>query len=436
MDNSAFQQSFLSKRCTNDALRDYNGVRSFSRQLFVTYCGIYYLIPFIIFLLVGNPLETHMIHQPSYWAALVYVLFATLLFFFATSMPYFRGSLSRIGISQLIFDARVSLALAIFFACFAYWSKSTLGLDFRQSGVSLADVGSTGFVLEVLKMTLGVMIIVNYRMISEGYETKLRGAALLLTSLGFFFSIQGAFDIFFVFCALVATGFKWKRILGLHLKIVRRMTVVMFPVLGYFALFVGTANKIGLEAAWAVLSNFQSIADIIIGRIGYHFYSTSIHLADNALNFDLAAHAFSELIAVTKYRVSIILGVGGIEKPDVGTISRINFLYMSPFYHPRIGASPSMLGSVFFWPGGIFAIFYYVFIVRFVTLKLWEIVGTLGKSWIYTIFCMILLGSVMDASVDSLNPFSHGAVRIVVLILGARFVTKRLLSNRVLSDVQ
>lgn len=57
---------------------------------------------------------------------------------------------------------------------------------------------------------------------------------------------------------------------------------------------------------------------------------------------------------------------------------------------------------------------------------MWDIIGSLGKNWAFTIFCMILLGSVLDASVDTLNPFSHGAVRLVFLILGARFVTQRL----------
>lgn len=406
--------------------RDYAGARALSRQIVLTYCGIFYLLPFVIFMISGNPLEKFMMPQPSYVAGILYVGLAILLFYGATALPVIRITTPKLGLSQILFDARVSLGLALFFMMFAYWSRSFLGLSFRQSGISLADLGAVGFLLEVLKMTLGVMILVNYRMIAEGYEPGLRAAVLLLTSAGFFFSIQGAFDIFFVFCSLAATGFKWKRLLGLHLKIVRRLTIVMLPILGYLALFVGTANKIGVDEALLVLSNIQSATDLVIGRIGYHFYSTSIHITDNAFDIDMPLQAFSELWSVTKYRFSILLGFGGIEKPDVGTISRMNFLNMSPTYYSRIGASPSMLGSVLFWPGSIFAIFYFVFIMRFVLLQIWDIIGPLGFNWIYTIFCMILMGSILDASVDSLNPLSHGAVRMVVLFLGARFVMSRL----------
>lgn len=406
--------------------RDYVGARQFSRQIVLTYCGIFYLLPFLIFMVLGNPLEEFMVPTPNYWAGITFVAMAVLLFHWAIALPVVRFELPRIGFSRLLFGASSSLVLAAFFAVFAYWSRSFLGLSFRQSGVSLADVGAVGFLLEVQKMTLGVMIIVHYRMIREGYEVHRRIAALLFTALGFFFAIQGAFDIFFVFCALIATGLKWRRILGLHLKIVRRLTIVVFPVLGYLALFVGTANKVGVDEALIALSNIDRVLNLIIGRIGYHFYSTSIHATDNFSNVGMAAQAFSELASVTYYRMSVFFGFGGVEKPDVGTISRMNYLYMSPDYHPRIGASPSMLGSVFFWPGAGFAIVYYVFIMRFVLFSIWDIIGSLGRNWLYTIFCMILLGSVLDASVDALNPFSHGAVRLVVLILGARFVTHRL----------
>lgn len=402
------------------------GARQFSQRVVLAYSGIFYLVPFLIFMLMGNPLEGFMVPTPNYWTGITFVAIVVLFFYWATTLPVTRINLPKVGISTHLFGANSGLVLAVFFAVFAYWSRSFLGLSFRQSGVALAEVGAIGFLLEVLKMTLGVKIIVNYRMIAEGYEVRRRKAALLFTALGFFFAIQGAFDIFFVFCALVASGLKWRRLLGLHFTIVRRLTIVVFPILGYLALLVGTANKVGMDQALIALSDIEQILNLVIGRIGYHFYSTSIHATDNFANFNLAVQAFSELTSVTHYRMSLFFGFGGIEKPDVGTISRMNFLNMSPVYHPRIGASPSMLGSIFFWPGAGFAAIYYVFIMRFVLFKMWDIIGPLSKNWVYTIFCMILLGSILDASVDTLNPFSHGAVRLVILFLGARFVTHRL----------
>lgn len=371
-----------------------------------------------------------MVPKPSYWFGITFMSITLILFYWVTTFRMLRVHIPRIGISKLLFGANSSLAIAFFFVVFSYWSRSLLGLNFRQSGVSLADVGATGFLLELLKMTLGVMIIVHFRMVSEGIEPRRRTFSLLLIAVGFFFSIQGAFDIFFVFCALVASGWRWRRVLGLHLKMVRRLSILLFPVLGLLALFVGVANKIGVEQTLRVMTSIGSISDLIVGRIGYHFYSLSIHTSYNFVEFELAIQAFSELISVTTYRTSIFFGFGGIEKPDVGTISRMNYLQMSPVYHPRIGASPSALGSIFFWPGAGFAVIYYVFIMRAVLYRLWDIIGPLGLNWIYSIFCMILFASIMDASVDALNPFSHGAIRLVVIIMGARFV-KTQLKNKV-----
>lgn len=406
--------------------RDYGAVARFSRRIVLAYCAIFYALPFLIFIFMGNPLEDVMVRQPSYWAGLAYVIFSVGVFYWATSLPVVRLHIPKIGLSDLLFNAQFGLIFAVIFALFSYWARSFLGLNFRQSGVSLADVGAMGFLLEVFKMTAGVMILVNYRLIADRYEAPLRSAAMLLIAAGFFFSIQAAYDIVFVVCALVASGVRWNRFFGFHIRLVRVLSVVALPLIAYGALFIGTANKIGIDRTWELLTHLPTILNLVVGRVGYHFYSTSIQVTDNFTNFYQAELALAEVWNVIKYRFSVLTGLISVEKPDVGTISRMNFLYMSPAYHPRIGASPSLLGSVFFWPGAGFAIFYFVFLMRFVLLQFWTVVGDRGLNWLFGLLVVILFGSIFDASLDTLNPFSHGAVRLIVLILAARYVSHRL----------
>lgn len=402
----------------------------FARRIIYLYCLIYYLLPFSIFIFIGNPLEEFMLHKPNYWLGITYVGVFILIFYLATKFPFIRADLPKLGISKLIFGSNTSLVYAFIFALLAYWTNSFMGLNFRQSGVSLSDIGAAGFLLEGSKMISGIMIIVHFRMVVEGIDVKRRSAALLLLALGYYFSLQGAFDIFFIFCALTAGGYKLRRVLGLHKKIVQRASIVIFPILVYFALFIGTANKIGIDKAMLALVEIEQVRNLIIGRIGYNFYGTSIHITDNFINFSMTVDAISELIKTTYYRLSVLFSFGGVEKPNIGTTSRLNFLYMSPTYHPRIGASPSILGSAFYWPYAGLSIVYLVFIMRVILILIWNILGNRCINWLFIIYSMILFGSIMDASLDSLNPFSSGFIRFFTLLLGARFVTDRLAINR------
>jgi hypothetical protein len=402
-----------------------SNIKHYAYRVFGLYCLIYYYLPAVIIFFFGNALEESIRPRPNYLFGFGFVLFSFMLFSLALKLPLIR--LPHLGrtLARLAFDARLSVFYAAFFVMFALATRSTMGLSFRQTGTALADVGAIGFVLQFLTIFFGVSILVHYRMIHEDQDRKMRSKASLLIALGFAFSIQASFDVIFVFCALLASGTRWRRVLGLHLKIVRRAAIAVIPLVVLAALFVGTANKQGVEQAIQILSSFDNILQLFARRLSYHFTSTSMHVSEGFLNFGLFFDAIVNVYNTALYRVSVLFGIGGVNKPEVVSISRMNFLQLSPYWHPRTGASPSVLGSVFYLPGAGFAIFYYVLIIRGVGIMLGRIMAPHLTNVPFMLLSMVTMSGILDAALDALNPLSPGFIRLLCLYLGMVYVVDR-----------
>ena len=403
-----------------------SNIKLYAYRVFGLYCLIYYALPAGIIFFFGNALEESIRPRPNYLFGFGFVLFSLMLFSLALKLPIIRLPPLGRTLARLAFDARLSVLYAAFFVVFALATRSTMGLTFRQTGNALADVGAVGFVLQFFTIFFGVSILVHYRMIHEDQDRKLRSKALLLIALGFAFSIQASLDVLFIFCALLASGTRWRRVLGLHLKIVRRAAIAVIPLVVIAALFVGTANKQGVERAIETLSSLDVIVQLISTRISYHFTSTSMHVSESFLNFSLFFDAIVNVYNTTLYRVSVLFGIGGVNKPEVVSISRMNFLQLSPFWRERTGASPSILGSAFYLPGAGFAIIYYVFIIRGVGIMLGRIMAPYLTNIPFLLLSMVTMAGILDAALDNLNPLSPGFIRLFYLYLGMVYVMSRL----------
>lgn len=405
-----------------------NSAKLYAYRIFGLYCLVYYGLPAVVFLFFGNPLELAIRPRPDYLGGFAYVVFSFMLFTLALKLPTIRFPPVGRTLARLAFDARLSFAYAAFFVVFALGTRSTLDLSFRQTGSALADVGAIGFVMQFLNIFFGISILVHYRMIHEKVDQKLRSKVLLLIALGFAFSIQASLDVLYVFCALLASGTRWRRVFGLHLKIVRRAAIAVIPLIVLAALFVGTANKQGIEQALAILSNFDSIIQLFSRRLSYHFTSTSMHVSESFLNFSLFFEAIENVLNTTIYRASVLLGIDNVSKPEVVSISRMNFLQLTASWRSRTGASPSILGSTFYMPGAGFAIFYYVFIIRGVGIMIGRIMAPHMGNVPFLLLSMVTLSGILDAALDNLNPLSPGFIRFFCLYLGMVYVMSTLRS--------
>lgn len=398
--------------------------KQFEFRLFLTYCGIFYLVPFTLFQFLGNPLEDSFRPRPFYALGFAYVVASVLIFRLMQRCGRLRFRAVPHSVSRALYGAYPALALSCVFLGLSVWSFINLGFQFRQTGDTLTEVGSLGFLLVFGKVLMGTSIIVHYRMIKEGIDPNIRSACLLLISLGFAINNQSAFDVLFSFAAYVAATHRIRRVFHLTGKPIQIASLAIFPILIVLIFFAGKANKVGVEETLYIISHPELFLNAFLERYSYAMYSVAMHVEENFFNFGLTIDAVKEVFSVMHFRASSLLGIVA-ERPDMGSTARMNFFFLADFYDDRIGISPSMLGSAFFFPGAGLSIIYYVLIIRFIFSLFWKVMGPTMDSWLFLILAVLLASTAIDALFDALNPLSNGFSRILTLYIGASFVVTR-----------
>jgi hypothetical protein len=398
-------------------------VKRYAFRVFGIYCIIFYVVPMILIIFFGNALETSIRPRPNYLLGFVFVFFCFFLFSLTLRLPILRLPILGKRLAQVAFDARLSFFYAVFFVAFALATRSTLGLSFRHSGGSLAEVGAIAIFMQFLKVFFAISILVQYRLVSDNINASLRSKTLFLIALGFFLSVQASLEMVYVLCALLGAGTKWRRFFVRKSRFRRWAVFTIIPFLALSVFFVGVANKLGIEQAWAIIWNIEEVYNIFSSRLSYHFTSTSMHVSESFVNFGLFLEAFSNVVGTSVYRMAVLLGIENFSKPEVVSIARMNFLQLTEYWRERTGTSPSILGSTFYLPGAGFAIFYYVFIIRGVAMMIGRIMAPHLDNILFILLSVVTLSGVLDAALDALNPLSPAFVRLLLLYLGVVYVT-------------
>ncbi len=262
-------------------------------------------------------------------------------------------------------------------------------------------------------------------MIKEGFEVKFRAFVLLIIALAFGVNVQSSFDIIIALCAYVGATYSFRRSMKFTGSLSGKLSLIAAPLLVALIFFVGKSNKIGVEETLQIMSDGDAFFQAFLQRYSFHMYSLSTHVSENFFNFGLAGEAIREVTSVMWFRIGSLFGLS-VERPEMGSIARMNFFVLADFYKDRVGASPSMLGSLFFFPGAGLAIFYYVFILRFIISLFWKIMGVTMENWLFIGLSVILLSTSVDALLDAVNPLSNGFTRLLSLYLGASYVISML----------
>ena len=397
------------------------GQQWFEFRLFLAYCLIFYAAPFTLFLFLGNPLENVFRPRPIYALGMLYVVASALFFRLMQKIPRQRFRRAPYRLSALFFAPYTGLATALLFLAISIWSFINLGYKFRQTGDALSELGAIGFVLAFSKVVMGTAIIVHYRLVKEGVDPAIRSFCLLLIALGFAINVQASFDILIALTAYVAATHLIRRSLRLHGKNLQTISFVMAPMIVLLLFFVGKANKIGIDETLHIIGNMDLFLYSFLERYSYHMYSVSTHVNENFFNFRQALDALREVASVVYFRFGSIVGLA-VERPELGSVARMNFFVLADFYKDRIGTSPGMLGSVFFFPGAGFAICYVVLLLRFIFSLFWKIMGDTMSNWLFIFLSVLLASTTVDSLLDAFNPLSNGFVRVFSLYLGASYV--------------
>jgi hypothetical protein len=293
-------------------------------------------------------------------------LFVGLTLLFWWSLPDVR--LPRIRAFEWIFEAPPVRWIVAILSVF--WSIRFLrmyGISYRHSAGLLSQQGL--WVSLFLLTRIYIKVYVFYRMmqimrgesVRRTWEESVNMLAFLLVLI---LSLNGSFDLPYIaitaICALppgaaaavlLRSADAHQQPIGKRLVSGAKVGAVGFAVV-VGALFIGRANKIGVDGALAIFTDLPSLISYLgyaTKRLSSSYASLqgvgSLHLFD----LDLQIRAWSIPFESFYYRLGLILGLD-IPRPEITSLSRLNFLTNYIPFHPRSGSSPGLLAASLYFP--------------------------------------------------------------------------------------
>src|SRR3990167_205020 len=243
-------------------------IRRLARLILLFYATAYYLAPAILTFFFGAPLDQVLIASPNYLLGLIFAAFVTGLVYWVIGIIALPRLTSIAAVGRMMFDDRVLLGVSLLFLYISYIFWQELGLSYRQTG---GRIGDTGFLVVILYILQNYLIAALLLLIARSAEDLRRagpilGAALLLTLIGFFLSLQASSNIIVMAIAMLVGA----RLIGGR-EFLRpdagRSSILTYILLGLVAataLFVGIANKRGVdETSYLLFNNIGEVVRIL-----------------------------------------------------------------------------------------------------------------------------------------------------------------------------
>jgi len=411
---------------------------TFGERVLIIYFCVFYFIPMIMDGLLDLPIKYYLSgDRDFFWAflfALVYLTaFLLILRTFFKRRILVAGPVSKSRTSKrprfsLIFSPiAVKLSIVIFFVISLQFADG-FDASFRHTATYSAS-GIVPVATFALKAATTIFIFAS---ISDYKLIKLGPFFIILYSISIYNSFVGSYDIVYFFIAIYAlirdSGSSIVRFL-------RRSLSGFGPILLLFivpaVVFAGMWNKIGFDNAVSYFASggLLSLVELLSNRLLYHSYSLATQLGDIERSFALSWQAFDIVSFQTVRRLYVLLGES-VANDTLQTVSRLNFLEISGYrVASDAGASPGLLGSLFYMLGSVYALPLHMLYVLHVIRIFDNIMGP-GSYNLFAYFgALILFQLLVDSIPDNFNPFSIGFIGLVTLSLLSVY-TKDLLAIR------
>ncbi|MEO9599264.1 hypothetical protein [Parasphingorhabdus sp.] len=385
---------------------------SFGEQVVIIYFAVFYFAPILIDLFFDLDIKYKLQgDQPTAAAFLFAALYLGVLLFLRKSVNLnirvnipFRNKIANPVLIFLTFGA--FLLLALFFSI-----QFNASFRHTNSHSSAGLIPIATFCLKVIASAYVFASMSDKRFI----ELSWYHYALFLCAI--YFSFSGSYDVIFAMICLFA-WFKSSRV-GLIQWVRRR-----FGKLGVFFLiaavpavvFAGLANKIGFQEAFQYLSvgGIERTIEIFSNRLFYHSYSLAYHLNHIGESFSLGLKALDIVSFQTMRRAYVLIGVV-MPNETLETVSRLNYLLISGWNSSSdAGASPGMLGSLFFLPGSVFALPLHLVLIYNAIGMLDNIMGPAKYSPLAYLAGLVVMQALADSMMDKLNPIGVGFITLVI----------------------
>ena len=402
--------------------------------LAVNICGAYLILYYLVPLSVGFFYEYSYLEAYKGSPQFFYVLPAAILYFICflfiyKNIPEITTPLKKLHVrtfSRPYFNFLITV-LFLYFSVKFYFEY---GLSYRQVGSVISESAGYVILLTILKIYFSMFIFCKLADLS--FDLKLHKVdviTLLLGSLSFYFSSSAAFDMLKILVSLLLVFMFYSNLnvfvvqyrkISYFRGVLKAIVYALILTFSFVAiLYFGLANKMGYDGAYELIFGgtlFQFIV-VPLSRLSVHFYTLAYHLTYNIFNFDFQLESLSNVIENLAFRLSHLFGLD-YQKPDVVSSARLNSL--SIYYDPRDrnGATPGLLGSIFFIPFFPFSVFISIYYVSFILKKMEQICNKDKRVSIISILYIVsLVQAFTDAQIDVLNFVGVSGVSLFLLYL-------------------
>lgn len=302
------------------------------------------------------------------------------LFFFILGIVLIDRVLPRvkIKIKTIHFNNIISiinlLGIVIFLIASIYFYMK-YDISFRHQH-RLRETGIIIKLLWFLKMYIYFYVFFLFVKFTNDKLNSLDRFKLLLILIGWFLSVTSSLQmplIIIVLFLLLSNNnklfFKQKKTFNL-LNAVVLFFVGLFIV--FFMIFIGYANKIGIEGTLELFEDPTKIYMVIahiITRVSSSYVSLLVVLNEHIFDLFMQLNVIFGHLDTFFLRINSFLPIFNVSMEDIETVSRTNFLITHiDNYLPRSGASPGLLATIFYMPifplNFLFILLYTLLIIR------------------------------------------------------------------------
>lgn len=404
-------------------------VRRLARLILLLYFAIYYLGPAILTFIFGAPLDQILIASPNYLLGLIFAAVVTGLVYWVIGFIAIPRLTSISSLARVMFDDRVLLGVSVVFLYISYQFWQEFGLSYRQTG---ERIGESGFLVIILYILQNYLIVALLLLVGRSVE-ELRqsgpvlGAAIFCTVIGFFLSLQASSNIIVMAIAMLV-GARLATRRELLRPVAGRSSIPTYVLLGLVvagALFVGIANKRGVdETTYLLFNNIGEVIRIFQTRLSYHYYSASFHTTYHFTNVELGWRAVEEVWGSIGHRLDVLLG-NPTTFNETTSVKRLNYELTAYYFNDRTGTAPGMIGAVYFFPLGVFALPLIVLLYSGVLCMIAAAGSGRSLTFFEIAFLVMIFGGIVDASIDLVNVFDTTFTKMFFVLFACALVRNR-----------
>lgn len=397
-------------------------------SIFFLYILLYYIFPFIMRCIYDQEYNVLYTRQDNL-LAFIFVPFFIFLVILINSFWKTKEIFNFRWLGDIFEMKWLNICVLVISVYISLYFYSTYDLKFRQQE-SMSEAGSMVILLFFLRIYIKLYLLYVLLKFMNGIAI-IRYQYFIVSGIVicFILTIMSSFDMIFIFIGFLIfikkiniLFYKKKKSQGL-LK--RAFKIVVILLLGYAVVFIGNANKIGVENATEYFTDLSNIGDIFLKTsIRFSVYYASV-MSVGSLDFfnnDLAFQTIEGVFYNMSSRLDVLLGnVKSAERLSyIWSVNRANYLQLfHDTTNPKTGTSPGIIASSFYLP---FFPFNFIIVATFMVFILRRLSKVINDSLaVYTTFfskivLLLFVIPLFDNPVDHINIISMGAIYLILFI--------------------